>query len=372
MKWLALLLIVCAVCFNPARAGVPGPGDPDKGRPWAVIVPGTDENPPYIEKDGAKAEALMYHSLESWTIAGRKKFGAASTKYADRLVANANHNAGRIDEETLSLYKEAWQIYSYCGDQVPSEKAIRCAHALSEIYLRRHNYSEAENIAREATKLIEKYPDQNSLLLRTSLKDIVMACLAQSKPSEAATAYQRLVDSVDVPADSGGVSIPTLAELQTVVSKLTSINEHDTKSQVWNIPGTIEADYYTALRQAEWTGICVYRGYEKTSKIDFDNPPTATFCVEKIFAGTMLSQGRIFPLKFDFKEKISDKAPKDWKFSEDKMPRLGSKWIIFLADHWPAKGNPYQTIRGSKGRQPATEKNLEQMWLLLEIRYGQI
>ncbi|MBS1990939.1 MAG: hypothetical protein JSS83_10505 [Cyanobacteria bacterium SZAS LIN-3] len=129
-------------------------------------------------------------------------------------------------------------------------------------------------------------------------------------------------------------------------------------------------DYENAFRQSEWIGICTYKGYEPKEHIGFYNPPTAKFYWTKILKGPPLNHD--VPVKFKFYDHAGVKAPEGWKFGPDKMPKIGSEWLIFIPNAVPIPGVGFDTFKGDYGRQEANEKNLGEIYAIIEAHHGQI
>jgi len=128
------------------------------------------------------------------------------------------------------------------------------------------------------------------------------------------------------------------------------------------------ADSLNAFLKSEWIGICEYKGYEKKENILFNNPPTAHFYWTKCLKGPPLNHD--MPIKFKFYEYDGAPKPEGWKFGEDKMPKKGSKWIIFIPNAVVVPEG-FDTYKGSYGRQEATEENLGSIYAIIEAHHGQ-
>ncbi len=126
--------------------------------------------------------------------------------------------------------------------------------------------------------------------------------------------------------------------------------------------------FENAYSYCEFIGICVYEGYEKSPDITFFHPPIANFKIEKILKGPKLN--RTFPVRFEFHDKTAKDRPKDWKFSEDMMPKKGSRWLLFTDAAIPTNG-AFETFRGNFGRMEATDENLDQIYRVIELHRGQ-
>ncbi|MBP6745478.1 hypothetical protein KA344_09585 [bacterium] len=126
--------------------------------------------------------------------------------------------------------------------------------------------------------------------------------------------------------------------------------------------------YENAFKYSEFIGICSYRGYDKSDSITFYHPPIAQFRIEKILKGPKLN--RAMPVRFEFHDKSDGEPDKAWKFSLDKMPKPGSKWLLFTEMAIPTNG-VFETYRGSYGRQEASAENLDKIYKVLELHRGQ-
>jgi tetratricopeptide (TPR) repeat protein len=110
--------------------------------------------------------------------------------------------------------------------------------------------------------------------------------------------------------------------------------------------------------------IATYEGYTHSSDISYFHPPIAKYRIQKFLKGPPLN--RDLPLRYEFHDRSEGvAAPKDWKFSEDKMPKRGSEWLIFIKNGLPRDG-AFDTYMGNYGRQEATVDNLNHVYALLE------
>jgi len=126
--------------------------------------------------------------------------------------------------------------------------------------------------------------------------------------------------------------------------------------------------FENAYTYSEFIGILVYEGYDKSDAITFFHPPIAHYHIETILRGPKLN--REFPVRYEFHDKTAKEKPKDWKFSEDLMPKKGSKWLLFAPAAIPTNG-AFETFRGSFGRMEATPDNLDQIYRVIELHRGQ-
>lgn len=126
--------------------------------------------------------------------------------------------------------------------------------------------------------------------------------------------------------------------------------------------------YENAYKYCEFIGICTFESYDKSDDITFYHPPVARFRIEKILKGPKLN--RAMPVRFEFHDKSDSEPDKDWKFTADKMPTKGSKWLLFSEMAIPTNG-AFETYRGNYGRQEATPENLNKMYKVMELHRGQ-
>ncbi|MDX2104763.1 MAG: hypothetical protein SFY67_00040 [Candidatus Melainabacteria bacterium] len=124
-----------------------------------------------------------------------------------------------------------------------------------------------------------------------------------------------------------------------------------------------------AYLKSEAVFIAEYKGYEKRPDITYYQPPLAKFYIEKFYKGPPLN--RNIPIKFEFNEGLENqKRPEGWKFSEELMPKPGSKWIIFVENAVPVD-HMFETFHGSYGRQPYSDETLDEVLAILEKHKGQ-
>ncbi|CAN5383533.1 hypothetical protein BH11CYA1_BH11CYA1_32400 [soil metagenome] len=126
--------------------------------------------------------------------------------------------------------------------------------------------------------------------------------------------------------------------------------------------------YENAYKYSEFIGICTYQGYDKTDGITYYHPPVARFRIDKILKGPNLNKA--MPVRFEFHDKSDGEPEKGWKFGLDKMPAVGSKWLLFTEMAIPTNG-AFETYRGNFGRQEANEENLNKVYKVMELHRGQ-
>lgn len=132
----------------------------------------------------------------------------------------------------------------------------------------------------------------------------------------------------------------------------------------------IALSYENAFSYSEFIGICTFKGWEhdRGEGTTFYHPPIAIFNIDQNLKGPPLN--RRLPIRFEFHNKTGDAMPKDWKFGPDKMPKVGSQWIIFIENAVPMRG-AFETYHGLFGRQEATEENKNKLYEIQEKHRGQ-
>jgi hypothetical protein len=140
---------------------------------------------------------------------------------------------------------------------------------------------------------------------------------------------------------------------------------------VWPITGPISTPYgCESILVGEYVG--VYRdvklGKEWKTSVTYSSPPTVFFRLIQVLKGPPLSGtgfatpiGRKIAIKYEFGDSEVDQ-PKDWKFDESMLPKIGSKWILFIPDA-VRHGYPraFETFQGSAGRLEFSTENIEKI-----------
>lgn len=124
-----------------------------------------------------------------------------------------------------------------------------------------------------------------------------------------------------------------------------------------------------AFTQSESIVVAEYKNYESDGLISFFDPPRANF-VRTDFLKGHVPLNRSIPIRFEFHEKIGEKKPDGWKFDKDKMPKPGSKWILFINSAVPIDGM-IETYHGSYGRMEFNEDNYDKIMQIIEQHKGQ-
>lgn len=114
--------------------------------------------------------------------------------------------------------------------------------------------------------------------------------------------------------------------------------------------------------------VAQYSGYKPFREpVTYFDGVMGHYLVEKVIKGPELRQPNI-NVAYAFHDGSACLAEKDWKFSDAKMPKIGSSWILFLkSPNWKSSNtdNAYSTYRGDFGRMPATASNIEKVRKLI-------
>ncbi len=249
--------------------------------------------------------------------------------------------------ETLEFYYGLYDVCVHSGewDQVafaldkiftidPSKKQSLLAQ-YGEALFRMGRYDEAVPVLKQALKEADLPAPKISLVVPAPMPEA-------EKPKE----------TTEGPAHNGastGIPVP-----QVVIPPRPVVSE-----------GTINQFKLTFenASHSECIVIADYVGYQENSENSFFHPPIAKYRITKILKGPPLN--RDLPIRYEFTNRIDNSVPKGWKFGEDKMPKKGSQWLIFIRNAVP-RDDAFDTYQGAYGRQPADEENLNKIYSLLE------
>lgn len=399
-----VLFCISLIYMTPAYSGVS-----DNYKKWPTIIDGTDTKPPYIKKKKSskkrdqlyerRARFMLLKNVQGWLEEGQEKYGITSAEYANRLLGYARLSLEKGDiVAAISGYKEALDIFTHfeCNKV---EMASESAHGLISVYFLQHEFTKAEKVAREAYAHVKKCNISNRLILRKSLQDLAMSLYYQSKYNEAIEVYNQLMELKDITRSDKDSDLLALAVLHYAASDITQANKlygrckvaHQMKLcdyaqnqiHLWKIKTDrsrvpelawekrwtfTDPDFQTAIRSADWIGLCQYRGYEKIGDISFNNPPNGKFWVDTVFKGTRNRQNKVILVKFKFK---AQRDLSSWKFGEDKMPELGSKWIILLTNEFALPHDGYRLYKDHFGMIEASKENLHNIYAWYGLQHGQ-
>jgi len=127
--------------------------------------------------------------------------------------------------------------------------------------------------------------------------------------------------------------------------------------------------YLNAFMKCEGIFIAEFKGYEDKEMITFNNPPTATYRIEKALKGPDLNKQ--LPIRFKFDRDIrGENKPAGWSWKPEMMPKVGSRWILFIPNCIPVSG-AYETFHGSYGRQELNEANIDEVHRIIQEHQGQ-
>ncbi|MCW5822407.1 MAG: hypothetical protein KIT34_06355 [Cyanobacteria bacterium TGS_CYA1] len=100
------------------------------------------------------------------------------------------------------------------------------------------------------------------------------------------------------------------------------------------------------VNKSNFIALALYEGYDKDKGDAY--PPHANFKLVQILAGKPCCKTKL-PVRFVQSENVNESKPQDYALCANKMPELGSRWIIFLEQFQPHDG-AFDTYKGSWGR----------------------
>jgi len=108
--------------------------------------------------------------------------------------------------------------------------------------------------------------------------------------------------------------------------------------------------------QSQLIVIAEYIGYISDNQISYFHGPIAQYRIIQVLKG--VSRSMDLSVRYDFHDGSACVEEEGWKFSEELMPDIGSKWILFLGED---ASNYWTTYRGDFGRWIANPENLKQV-----------
>lgn len=102
--------------------------------------------------------------------------------------------------------------------------------------------------------------------------------------------------------------------------------------------------------------IAEYLGYKSHGKIDYFRGPIAQYKTIRVLKGDAPASLNV---RHDFSDGSACIAEVGWKFTDNLMPKKGSKWILFLKNDNFAK--EWTTYRGDFGRWKAKLENIKEV-----------
>jgi hypothetical protein len=205
-----------------------------------------------------------------------------------------------------------------------------------------NRYDEAEPVLKKAlTKVSEPS------IVETRLKRLVEKSIIVHKPEAGPVIEYKEPEKYVAPAREG-------------ILEASEVHEHSSRKSL---------TFLNAFMKCEGVYVAEFKGYEHSGPVSYYKPPRANYHIEEYLKGPPLS--RTLPVKYEFHEKlVGVEKPADWKFSEDMMPKKGSKWLIFIPNCVPIDGE-FETFHGSFGRQEWNEKNIDEIHRIIQEHQGQ-
>lgn len=131
----------------------------------------------------------------------------------------------------------------------------------------------------------------------------------------------------------------------------------------------VDLNVKAAFLKSESILVCVYKGFEKDKFVSFYRPPKAKYKIIEYLKGPPLNKH--LPVRYEFHDKTDKGKPKGWEFKGRKsMPKVGSKWIIFIPNAVPVDGM-FETYHGSYGRMAYDGDSIDRVLRILEQHKGQ-
>lgn len=93
---------------------------------------------------------------------------------------------------------------------------------------------------------------------------------------------------------------------------------------------------------------------EQAGPISYQSRPLANYRVTKTLKGVYA--GSEISIRYSFHDRFALEEPADWRFSEDKLPKAGERFILFLERS--GESAPWDTYNGSFGRFKSNAMNL--------------
>lgn len=119
------------------------------------------------------------------------------------------------------------------------------------------------------------------------------------------------------------------------------------------------------VNKSNFIALALYDGYDKDKGDSY--PPHANFKLVQILAGKPCCKTKL-PVRFVQSENVNEAKPRDFALSENKMPEIGSRWIIFLEQFQPHDG-AFDTYKGSSGRLAYSHETLLKVREKIKARF---
>ncbi|MBP7861642.1 hypothetical protein KA183_08160 [bacterium] len=128
----------------------------------------------------------------------------------------------------------------------------------------------------------------------------------------------------------------------------------------------IDTNISELVNKSNFIALATYQGYDKDKGDAY--PPCANFKLVQILAGKPCCKTKL-PIRFVRSQNIDENPPDGWHASPERMPELGSRWIIFLERFQPHDG-AFDTYKGSLGRVAYTHETLLFVREKIKLRFG--
>jgi len=244
----------------------------------------------------------------------------------------SSHKMQQWDQVALSL-EELFNKNPKFKDQMLLEYGEALFHL--------NRYDEAEPVLKKAlTKVAEPS------IVETRLKRLMEKSIIVHKPEAGTIIAYKEPEKFVAPERTGKLDAG-------------EVHEHSSRKSL---------TFLNAFMKCEGIFVAEYKGFSSEGVVSYYKPPKAMYHIEEYLKGPPLS--RTLPIRYEFHDKIvGEDKPKDWKFSDDKMPKKGSKWLIFIPNCVPVEGQ-FETFHGSYGRQEYNEANIDEIHRIIEEHKG--
>lgn len=276
------------------------------------------------------------------TAITKGNYGEAQGEYRKAIGFDPNQ-----EDFYFGLYKSSLQMQQW--DQV--------ALALEELFNKNPKYKEQMLLEYgECLFHLNRYDEAEPILKKALLK--------VAEPSIVEMRMKRLMEkSIIVHAPETG-TIVAYKEPEKFVAPARNVLAAE---EVHELKSKKSLTFLNAFMKSEGVFVAEYKDYEHDGPITFFKPPQANFKIVEYLKGPPLS--RTLPIKYEFHDKLGEDRPKDWKFSEDLMPKKGVKYLIFIPNCVPIAGM-FETFHGNFGIQEYNDKTIDEIHKIIEEHQG--
>jgi tetratricopeptide (TPR) repeat protein len=315
----------------------------------------------------------------SMTLSLASPYGASAALDSDDVGIYGSVMVTRLAREgAISMKKGAWgeaqgayvkligmapkQEDFYFGMYQASKSMQQwdqCMRALSELFDINPEYKEKMALEYGETLYHMNRYDEAEVWLKKALANVTQESFVEQK-------LKRLIAKSIVEKELvvGKIAQPKYEVIAPVAPRVEvkpeEVHAHTSKTGL---------NLENAYSQSEGIFVATFKNYEKVGDaITYFRPPLAHFHIEEYMKGPPLNAN--IPIRFEFHDKIGESKPEGWKFTEEMMPKKGSKWILYIPNCVPIDGM-FETYHGKFGIQEYTDDNYDKIMRILELHKGQ-